>query len=290
MSILPFKIVLHKSEVHQTLDWNSKDFYPSIHLHPQYQITYIEKGKGLLICGSAVEMFRSGDVFIIGSNVPHLFMPHVNSTSERTELEAKTIFFAMDYPMHLTTTIDEEIPIMNMFNTSNFCVRIGDSVRDEVIAGMLQMEHIKVGFERILCLLKIFHIMSADYTPISDINPELIYSTDRDIYRIEKVYEYTIRNYSHRIELKEVADLTGMTEISFCRFFKKATGESYMQFLIEVRVGIACRYMLPDDQSLGDIAVKVGFNSITNFIKQFKKVMGITPSEYRQMLRTNNIQ
>lgn len=99
-----------------------------------------------------------------------------------------------------------------------------------------------------------------------------------------------MQHFSEKIEIHEVAQLVGMTDTAFCRFFRKSTSKSYIQYLIELRIAMACKYILSEDSGLADIAFRTGFGSMTNFIKQFKKIMGMTPSEYKEYVLFNRIK
>ena len=267
-------------------DWDSEEFLTSMHIHSQYQITYILKGTGLLFYGNDFCVFNEGDVFLIGAQVPHVFMPNVDAENNIVKMKATTVFFAMNYTPHVNMSIKEAAPILEMFKTGLYCVKAGKKCRNTIIDSVNYLKYVDDGFEKILRMLNIFHIISSDYDDLSN-KTDIIFSKARDVARIERVYAFTVHNYHRRIDLLEAATITDMTETAFCRFFKKMTGNSYMQFLIEIRIGMACRSILSDDCNLAEVSKLVGFNSVTNFIKQFKKVMGMTPSDYRQNLRTN---
>ncbi|RMG85461.1 MAG: AraC family transcriptional regulator, partial [Bacteroidetes bacterium] len=77
-----------------------------------------------------------------------------------------------------------------------------------------------------------------------------------------------------------IAEIAHMTTNSFCRFFKKQTGKSFSQFLNEVRVNNAIRLLTHEDIYVSEVCFKVGYNSVTNFYKQFKKITGTSPKDY----------
>lgn len=73
-----------------------------------------------------------------------------------------------------------------------------------------------------------------------------------------------------------------MTTNSFCRFFKKATNKSFTQFLNEIRIRNASRILIQQNIPISEVCYGVGFNSITNFNKQFRQLMNTTPRKYRE--------
>lgn len=90
------------------------------------------------------------------------------------------------------------------------------------------------------------------------------------------------QNFQKPITLAEVAKLNSMTEASFSRFFKTRTGISFMDNLLEIRLGNASRMLIDTTQSVSEIAYECGFNNISNFNRLFKKKKGCTPKEFRE--------
>ena len=90
------------------------------------------------------------------------------------------------------------------------------------------------------------------------------------------------QNFQKPVTLAEVAKLNSMTENSFSRFFKTRTGISFMDNLLEIRLGHASRMLIDTTQSISEIAYDCGFNNISNFNRLFKKKKGCTPKEFRE--------
>jgi len=68
---------------------------------------------------------------------------------------------------------------------------------------------------------------------------------------------------------------------SFCRYFKMKTRKTYFEFLVEIRIGHACRLLLDNELSASEICYACGYNTISHFNHQFKKVMRKSPIQYR---------
>ena len=99
--------------------------------------------------------------------------------------------------------------------------------------------------------------------------------------RIDMILKYISDNYAQEINLKDVSDIACMTTNSFCRFFKKITNKSFTEFLNEIRIRNAARLLIQEDLSIAEICNLVGYNSITNFYRQFVQIMHTTPKGYR---------
>lgn len=99
-----------------------------------------------------------------------------------------------------------------------------------------------------------------------------------------RLVDYIEARLDHRISLKELAALLGMSEASFSRKFKARTGQTPMHFVAEIRLEVA-RGMLADRSlSFSEIAVRCGFSDQAHFSRSFKKSEGMTPRSYRHHL------
>ena len=104
--------------------------------------------------------------------------------------------------------------------------------------------------------------------------------------RIQRIYEYVLSNYSREIRLQRLASDTGMTEPALCSFFKKATGEHFVDYVNRIRIDHATRQLLGTNDSVSGIGYSCGFNTVNYFIRIFKKLKGCTPGEYRKLVKS----
>jgi len=105
------------------------------------------------------------------------------------------------------------------------------------------------------------------------------YTTDNSK-RLDGVLKFISDHYADSISLDEVSGVACMTPNSFCRFFKKMTSKSYTQYLNEVRIHNASRLLAQESMNVTEVCDTVGYKSITHFNRQFKQIMGQTPSQY----------
>ena len=73
-----------------------------------------------------------------------------------------------------------------------------------------------------------------------------------------------------------------MSESRFSRFFRRATGNSYTDFVNLVRVNRACHLLMETGRRVTDICYEVGFHNVANFNRRFRDIKGMTPTEFRQ--------
>lgn len=101
--------------------------------------------------------------------------------------------------------------------------------------------------------------------------------------RINAIYNYSLTNFSKKIKIDEVATIAGLTASSFCRYFKQQIGKTYSQFLVEVRIGYACKLLIDNKMNIKQVCYECGFNNFSCFHRSFKEITGKTPQAYKQM-------
>ena len=93
-----------------------------------------------------------------------------------------------------------------------------------------------------------------------------------------------MKNYSDRITLKDVSDVAVMTKNAFCKYFKKRTNKTYFEFLKTIRIEHACALLREKkEMSISEIARRTGYNNISNFNRQFRAVINISPQKFRTL-------
>ena len=90
MKVLPFKVPKPENENLVYQEDHEYVFYDKLHQHEEIQLSYIVQGEGTLIIGNTINQYKTGDVLVIGGNLPHVFK---SDTSEHKKSMMVTIFF-----------------------------------------------------------------------------------------------------------------------------------------------------------------------------------------------------
>jgi AraC-like DNA-binding protein len=153
---------------------------------------------------------------------------------------------------------------------------------ERVAATLSRMADLK-GLERYIQLLKVFNLLlkieDREYLALPSALPN---TYDKDREQIDKIYEYVFQNVQEGINLKDAAKLVYMEPSSFCRYFKKKTSQTFMEYVKSVRIGIAAKLLAETDKPVTHICYECGYNNLANFNHYFKVMMKKTPSEYRK--------
>lgn len=95
------------------------------------------------------------------------------------------------------------------------------------------------------------------------------------------VKDYCSKHYGEDISLDAISNYVNMSKNYFCNYFKKNTGENFVQYLKKLRIDIAMRKLREGNEKIGDVAETVGYRNVSHFSKMFKEETGISPVEYR---------
>ncbi len=103
--------------------------------------------------------------------------------------------------------------------------------------------------------------------------------------QILDIIKWTESNYTKRFSIEDIAGTLGYTKNHFCNKFKSVTGITYIDYLNHVKILHACEYLKNNrEMSIDEISEKCGFFTTSYFIARFRKIVGMTPGEYKKML------
>ena len=253
------------------------------HYHSQYELLYISKSTGIRFVGDSVSQFSPGDLVLVGPYLPHLWRndPSYYTGEETNKVKTIVTKFNVNFIGEGTFDNPDFAEINKMLEESKFGVCFGEKISETLHSDILDLVNLSPAEQKINLLGILFKLSNtADKTILSSSDMRQYTSENSD--RIDVVLKYISDNYASYISLNDVSEIACMTTNSFCRFFKKMTNKSFTRFLNEVRIRNASRLLVQDNLSISEVCYLVGYNSITNFNKQFKQIMGRTPKNYRE--------
>lgn len=281
MKVLPFKIPKpEKSALIYQVD-KVPVFYHHLHQHEEIQISMILNGEGELIVGDTINHFKPNDIFVIGSNVPHLFR---NAPVEGEDAHMLTLFFTKDSFGQFFFDLLELQALQSVFRKIETGIKIEEHTV-KIKSLFLNLET-QTHLERLITFLNILkHISSGATSSLSSFIYRKVY-TDDEGERMSNVMNYAISNYHEEITLAAISDIANMTPNAFCRYFKRRTNKTFFQFLLEIRLEAACRLLKKNpDLSIAEISLASGFNNLSNFNRKFKEFKEMTPTQFRKTLK-----
>jgi AraC-like DNA-binding protein len=255
----------------------------SYHYHPEMELILLKRSRGIRIIGASVENFTDNDLVLIGRNLPHAFLhEHQYLDNNLTDPpEAIVIQFNEAFAGNGFLDLPELKEIKRLFITARQGLTITENGKRTIIP-LVEKILYSSSLDRILVLLQILKIMTdKDACRVLVSEESIDQPAMEPDTRVEKVLDFTFGHYDQNIKIEEVAEMINMTKESFCRYFKAKTGKTYLEFLIEFRIRKACRMIVENQLSIKEISYSCGFDSLSNFHYQFKKIVKQKPLEYK---------
>lgn len=281
----PFKVHFAAGNSIHVQENKQAEQYNQLHVHGETQISLILRGKGQVVLGESTYPVHPENVFLIPGNLVHYFDLKSGTDGELRLPDPHVISIFFNLP-----TLNETLFRMKEMKTLRSFL---DEIKSAIIitnpyANRLRPFFTKIsqhrGIERIPLLIQLLHQLTlSSYSelsshPLSQTNR----FTDSFSHRIEPIFDYLDRNYQRAIRVEEVSSLLHMSKNTFSRHFRRYTRKSFMNYLTELRIYKACQLLYQTDFTISRISMEAGFNNLSNFNRQFRKLLHITPSEYRK--------
>jgi len=258
------------------------DFTYPVHVHPEYELNFIENAKGAQrIVGESMEEIDDVELCLIGNeSLEHAWMNHHCKSCEIHEI---TIQFHKDIFLESLLNKRQFHSVSVMLENAKKGLVFSRETIEKVRDKLCDLSNKENGFYSVIELLVILYEISLDKNARTLTAGTFTNQDDTsESRRIQKVLNYMHEHYKDEICLSDVANYVNMSEVSFSRFMKKRTGKNYIEYLNDLRIGIATRHLLDTTKTIAEISFECGFNNLSNFNRIFKKKKGYTPKEFRE--------
>ena len=271
----PFFSVWHRHEDEIRFAW---------HYHEAFELTLIVKSQGRRLVGDGEEVYESGDLVLIGPGLPHTSasIGGQGAPHEQVVVHFDRRIFGSE---ELT---DPQLGALNAL-LKDACkgLRFKPETRDRVVPLLLRLNSERP-LIRLGTFCEILDILSQ--SPASD--RQILSGTHYgasppkvDLQPITKVSKFLEDNFHRPVSPVQVARLLAMSPSAFSRFFKQATGRTFVSYVNELRIRHASRLLLETDRGIGDIASASGFPNVSYFNRRFLAAKSVKPSDYREGIR-----
>lgn len=253
-----------------------------LHFHPELEISYIAKGSGYRIMGDFHEQFKEGEVILIPSNIPHCWIYSSESCQPDGDKESFFIQFSPDVLSRGMVFFKELKIAVQRLLVIQQGIKIGGKSAEEIKNLLVGMQRQDV-LNRLFAFMRIIQIIgeSEALYPIG-IKSKICYGITSNMERTQIIFKYIMEHYREKIELSTIAGLVNMSDTAFCRYFKNETGKTFIAYINEYRIEIACSLLKECmDKDISEVAWLCGFTDIPYFNRYFKKMKGVTPKEWR---------
>lgn len=267
-----------KTFITRKLKMDSKS--SKIHSHKNFELNLIISGSGRRIVGNHISSYTKGDLVLLGPNLYHCW--EVQETEPEQDAACVVTHFYENIINSGFFNIPELESVVTLLKDAGNGIFFKGKKAEKVASSLVRMVSLS-GLDLYIELLKVFNLLlqidDYEYLALPSSQPNV---HEKDMDQINKVYEYVFQNIHDGVRLNEAADLVCMEPGSFCRYFKKKTNQTFMDYVKKVRIGIAAKLLVETDKQITQICYECGYNNLANFNHYFKDIMQKTPSEYRK--------
>lgn len=287
MKALPFKIPITSNESFLVQEDLLDRFYGILHTHPEIQITLILESTGTLFAGDYIGDFKPGDLFVIGSDCPHVLKSddlQQEASDASVKAHAVSLFLGTKFLNNQLFEIPEAQAFVEFMKQAQNGFFTQVSQLPDIKEKFLKIRSEK-GMSKLILLFQIIETLSSckKYDVLLE-KPVAGIVNEVDGKRLNDIFEYTLEHFTKPITIEEISDIAFLTPQSFCRFFKRSTRKTYVSFLNELRINKATQLLRNKELSVSEISFQCGFNNLSHFNRQFLMIKKKTPSESRNTL------
>lgn len=262
-------------------------FYNRWHYHPELELIHIEQGSGTQFVGDNIRSFQSGDLLLIGPNLPHYWRCDEKYFQRGSQLyaQATVVHFSEDIFGKNFLGLPENKSIYDLLVKARLGMKILGEGTDKVKTLLHELLNQTNG-NPLISLMQILETLA--HCEEINVLSNTQYQNEYDQYdtdRINHIYQYSISNFQKKISIEEIAEVANISPHSFCRYFKSRSRKTYSQFLLELRIGHACKLLSESRIPVAQVCFESGFNNFANFNKYFKLHTGKSPMQYQKEFR-----
>jgi len=252
--------------------------------HPEYEIHLITRSSGSFIAGDHIGTFGPGQVSIMGPNLPHDWVSDLPDGEVARDRDA-VIQFSDEWITRCMERIPELGEVSEVLKRSSRGVVFSGATAWRAAEPILECVNSR-GVEQMAHLFQVLAL----FAQAPDEEFEVLASewlgrpTDANSQEaVEAGIAYIFDNLTGDIRLATAAKLAYMSEATFSKYFKSATGMPFSSMVKKLRIAHARRLLDMTDDSISTVATRSGYNNMANFNRQFLAEVGTTPTMYRRL-------
>jgi AraC-like DNA-binding protein len=276
------KVALKSDESFRLMEVSHQRFGGGWHFHPEFELTLIVESRGIRFIGDRAARFEEGDIVLVGPNLPHCWISDPGDDARRAR--AIVLQFRPQFLGEKFFSTPELAPLGRLLGRATLGLEVRGKTRKQLAERLLGLPGL-FGAQRLISILSILDVLaqSRELRPLASpgFHPRLDVRASE---RIDRVYRFLLKHFQEPIRLAEVARVARLTPAAFCRNFRRDVGRPLFSVLNEIRIGHACKLLLETDGQISEVCFDSGFGNLSHFNRQFLRVTGLTPREYRTKL------
>ena len=247
------------------------------HHHPEAELTLVARSRGRRFVGDSAEDYADGDLVLLGPALPHTWASDSAGPQECVVVQYDPAWLA-----RLAAVAPEAAGAHRATARAWRGLQFAGDARDRAADRLLALaDDAASPLDRLAGLLAVLDgLADADARPLSGEafarRPPVVDA------RLADVLRYVERNLTGGVSASAAAGVACLTPAAFSRFFRRATGRTFVAHVHDARVALACRRLLETDDAVTAVALASGFDNLSNFNRVFRRLRGRSPRDFRR--------
>lgn len=231
------------------------------HLHNSFELIYVTDGR--------MEVSIDQKSYLLGAGDTVLIFPHQLHSLVTPESSGHFLYiFSPRLVQAYSKTVQSKVPTSSLVSPNEALLRAFLSAKET---------------DSILKIKGLLYSLCAAFDETAVYTDR---SLDRDTLLLE-IFRFAESNYSGNCTLAELSRVASYNYVYLSKYFKERTGQSFTEYVNRYRVNEACYLLSNFDAPVLQISLDCGFDSLRSFNRNFKKYIGVSPSEYRANIRAS---
>ena len=250
------------------------------HYHDEYELHLIVATSGKAFVGDWIGQFQPGHLVLTGPRLPHNWISF--DLPEGGVAQRDLVIQFSPQPIERAA---EELP--ELAEALPMLARASHGIEFFGMSEQIQARWLAIkgsrGLRRFAAFCDLLADLShcTDYRLLSNVQMQSV-EDEGSQGQIDQVVSRITEQLAQPLSAAEIAAELGMSDSRFSRFFRRATGNTFTDFVNRVRINRACQLLMESDRRITDTCYEVGFNNVANFNRRFLEIKGMTPSEFRK--------
>ncbi len=253
-------------------------------VHPEVEIHLVRNASGVVLVGDHIGPFEPGHLAMVGGGLPHDWVTPIRR-GEVIRARDIVVQFHPDRLLQASAVMPEVAEIQGLLGEAERGLAFHGETRRRA-AELLEAMGSVDGLDRLALFLRLLRILSTGSERSTLSSDGFVPSTDtRTLDAAAQAFAFVVENFRRDIRLSDLARHLDLSESACSRFFKRNSGNSFTDYVAQLRIGHACKLLSETGLPVTDVCFEVGYGNLSNFNRVFRQQRGLTPSAYRRLAR-----
>lgn len=253
------------------------------HYHKEYELHLITHSHGKVFVGDYIGNFYPNNLILTGPNLPHNWITHTGHGEVYPERD-RVVVFTDEWIQSTKAILPEMSSLDDLLQRSRFGIEFQDKKTIMAVRELIYDIAESDGLKRLSIFLQVMSLLAeSDQYQILSSENYLTIKGENNQHRVNKAVKFIFERYNLDLSLEEAAEHLEMEPTYFSKFFRRATGRRFVEFVNSLRIARACDLLAHTDMPITELCFEVGFTNISNFNRRFQALKDMTPSEYRKL-------